>query len=94
MKRSASALIRPLLRHELQIVGSVKPMRRLAQSSLIRKHVLGTRVLDSLLVGEQRASIRATRSLADLACALVSERENRTARSGAYHATCRIETLA
>lgn len=67
MKRSASALIRPLFLHDCQIVGSVKPILRLPQSSLIRKIVLGVLVPVSLLVGSIIASMSATRSFADFA---------------------------
>src|SRR4051812_23879847 len=67
MKRSASPLIRPLFRHCVQIDGSVNPILRLPQSSLIRKHVFGTLVPVSLLVGSIMASISATKSFADLA---------------------------
>lgn len=68
MKRSASELIRPLFRHVFQMVGSVNPILRFPQSSLMRKHVFGSFApAASLLVGSIIASIRATRSFADFA---------------------------
>src|ERR1700712_4797783 len=80
MKRSASALIRPLLRQFFQIVGSANPILRFPQSSLIRKRVLGTLTPASLLVGSIMASMSTTRSFADFAMppaeSKVFERQN------------------
>jgi hypothetical protein len=67
MNRSASALIRPLLRHVFQIEGSTNPILRLAKSGLILKDLYGADPSVSLAVGTIMASMRATKSLADFA---------------------------
>jgi hypothetical protein len=67
MNRSASALIRPLLRHVFQIVGSTNPILSLPKLDLILNDLCGTTSSLSLLVGTIMASISATRSLADFA---------------------------
>ena len=72
MNRSASALIRPLLRQTFQIVGSHIPILRFPKSGLILKDRCGVLAFSSRLVGTIIASIRATRSFADLACHDVS----------------------
>jgi hypothetical protein len=68
MNLSASALIRPLLRHVFQILGSTKPILSVPKLALILKDLCGANSSVSLLCGTIIASMRATRSFADFAC--------------------------
>jgi hypothetical protein len=67
MNLSASAFMRPLLRHVFQIVGSTNPILRVPKFALILNDRCGATSSDSLLVGTIMASMRATRSFADFA---------------------------
>jgi hypothetical protein len=93
MNLSASALIRPLLRHVFQILGSTKPIRRVPKLPLILKDLCGANSSVSLLCGTIIASMRATRSFADFACDTRLDSVLGVVRV-TYHATHGVESLA
>jgi hypothetical protein len=93
MNLSASAFIRPLLRHVFQMVGSTNPILRVPKLALILNDLCGTGESTSLVCGTIMASIKATRSFADFAWKIVNSLLSK-ASPDTYHAANRVECFA
>jgi hypothetical protein len=93
MNLSASAFIRPLLRHVCQILGSTNPILRVPKLALILNDLCGASESPSLPCGTIMASIKATRSFADFACLTISYQASRVFHH-THHAAHSVERLA